>query len=169
MCIHQDDEKRCYDRIIWNHANLNNKKFLIPDNVGKIYFEAHEKIAFKTQLHNSISKTSYTSTKELLLRGAGQGAGNTGTEWTFISVSMIKIAKELTEGCIINLSQGKATWTIHILGFVDDKCHYVKNLEKRVIQHLLDAFEKSIRTWDELLKFVEGQLEMDKNVWYLIE
>ena len=36
-------------------------------------------------------------------------------------------------------------------------------------QHLLDALEKSIRTWDELLQFVGGQLEMDKNAWYLIE
>ena len=43
LCLHQDDAKGCYDRIIQNHANLNNKKFLIPDNVGKIYCEAHEK------------------------------------------------------------------------------------------------------------------------------
>ena len=26
-----------------------------------------------------------------------------------------------------------------------------------------------IRTWNELLQFVGGQLEMDKNTWYLIE
>ena len=32
------------------------KKNLIPDNVGKIYCEAHEKMEIKTQLHNSISK-----------------------------------------------------------------------------------------------------------------
>ena len=56
LCIHQDDAKGCYDHIIRNHANLNNKKFPIPDNVGKIYCEAHEKTKFKTQLHNSISK-----------------------------------------------------------------------------------------------------------------
>ena len=68
---------------------------------------------------------------------------------------MIKIAGELTEGCTINLPRGKVIWTIHILGFVDDKRHYMNNLKKRVIQHLLDAFEKSIRTWDELLQFVE--------------
>ena len=91
--IHQDDAKGCYDRIIRNRANLNNKKFLIPDNVGKIYCEAHEKIEFKTQLHNSISKKSYTSTKALSFHGAGEGAGNAGTEWTFISVPMIKVAE----------------------------------------------------------------------------
>ena len=71
LCIHKDDAKGCYDRIIRNHANLNNKKFHIPDNVGKIYFEAHEKMVFRTQLHKSISTTSYTSTKELPFHGAG--------------------------------------------------------------------------------------------------
>ena len=35
LCIHQDDAKEYYDRIIRNHATLNNKKILIPDNVGK--------------------------------------------------------------------------------------------------------------------------------------
>ena len=33
----------------------------------------------------------------------------------------------------------------------------------------MDALEQSIRTWDELLTFVGGQLEMDENDWYLIE
>ena len=47
LCIHQDVAKRCYDRIIRNHTNLNNKKFLISDNVGKKYCEAHEKMTFK--------------------------------------------------------------------------------------------------------------------------
>ena len=124
---------------------------------------------FKTQLHNSISKTSYTSTKSLPFHGAGQGAGNAGTEWTFVIVPMIKVAEELTEGYTIKLPQGKATLTIHILGFVDDKRHYVNNFKERILQHLLDALENSIWTWDELLTFVGGQLEMDKNAWYLIE
>ena len=51
LYIHQDDVKECYDCIIRNHTNLNKKRFLISDNVGKIYCEAHEKMAFKTQLH----------------------------------------------------------------------------------------------------------------------
>ena len=77
----------------------------------------------------------------ITFHGADQGAGKAGTEWTFINVSMIKVAEELTEGCTIKLPQGKATWTIHILGFVDDKRHYVNNFKERVLQHLIDALE----------------------------
>ena len=36
LCIHQDDAKGCYDRIIRKHANYNNKKFPISDNIEKI-------------------------------------------------------------------------------------------------------------------------------------
>ena len=82
---------------------------------------------------------------------------------------MIKVIEELTEGCTINLPLCKATCTIHMLGFVDDKSHYVTNLHTRILKHLLEALKKSIRTWDKLLTFVGGQLEMEKNVWYLIE
>ena len=82
---------------------------------------------------------------------------------------MIKVAEGLTESCTINLPQVKAPWSIHILGFVDDKRHYINNSKKRMIQHLIDALEKSIGTWDELLIFADGQLGIDKNDWYLIE
>ena len=55
------------------------------------------------------------------------------------------------------------------MGCVDDKCHYANNIKKGVLKHLLEALEKLIRTWDELLTFVGNQLEMDKIDWYLIE
>ena len=32
-----------------------------------------------------------------------------------------------------------------------------------MLQHLKNTLEKSIRTWDEFLTFVGGQLEMNKN------
>ena len=126
-------------------------------------------MSFKIQLHNAISKNSYTNSKEFLYHGTGQGAGNVGTEWIFISVPMVNVAEELTEGCTTNLPQGNTTWTIHILGFVDDKRHYIDNLKNRVLQRLLEALKKLIHTWNELLLFVGGQLEMDKNAWYLIK
>ena len=55
------------------------------------------------------------------------------------------------------------------MGCVDDKCHYANNIKKGVLKHLLEALEKLIRTWEELLTSVGDQLEMDKNDWYLIE
>ena len=56
LCIHQDDAKGFYDRIIHNHANLNNKKFLIPDNICNLYYVTHNNIDFLIQLHRGLSK-----------------------------------------------------------------------------------------------------------------
>ena len=72
----------------------------------------------------------------------GQRAGNTETKLTIISVPMIQVVEELTEGCTINLPQGKSTWTIYMLRFVEDKLHYVNNLKKRLLKNLSKLFRR---------------------------
>ena len=69
----------CYDRIIRRHAILNSRKFGIPNNICKVSSIAHDLIQFKTQINNNISKKIYSNTAELICHGAGQGAGNGGT------------------------------------------------------------------------------------------
>ena len=52
---------------------------------------------------------------------------------------------------------------------MDDKRHYVNNVKKRLLKYLLETRETSVRTWDKLLNFVGGRLEMEQNAWYFIE
>ena len=96
----------CYDRIIQSHAILNNRKFGIPNNICKVYSIAHGMIQFKTQINNSISKTSYSNTATLICHGAGQGAGNGRTNCTFINIPMIVVVEDVSQGCIITLPRG---------------------------------------------------------------
>ena len=79
LCIHQDDIMGCYDRIIRSRAILNSRKFGIPNNICKVYSIAYDIMKFRTQINNNISKTSYSSTADLICHGAGQGAGNGDT------------------------------------------------------------------------------------------
>ena len=83
-----------YDRIIRSHAILNSRKFGIPDNVCKVYDTAHDFMRFRTQINNTISKKSYSSTKTLICHGIGQGTGNGGTKWKFISIPMMEVVEE---------------------------------------------------------------------------
>ena len=96
LCIHQDDAMGCYDRIIRSHAILNSRRFGIPNNICKVYNIEHDMMQFKTQINNSISKTSYSSTANLICHGAGQRAGNGGTNWTFISIPMIAVVEDIS-------------------------------------------------------------------------
>ena len=110
LCIHQDDAMGCYDRIIRSHAILNSRKFGIPDNICKVYSIAYNLMQSKTQINNSVSKTSYSSTNKLKCHGVGQGAGNGRTKWTFISIPMIEVVEEVSQGCIIQVPRGSKQW-----------------------------------------------------------
>ena len=76
---------------------------------------------FRTEMNNIISKKSYLRTEKLKCQGAGQGAGNGGTKWTFISIPMIEVVEEVSQGCVIQLPRGSNQWERHMLAFVDDK------------------------------------------------
>lgn len=55
-------------------------------------------------------------------------------------------------GCMHQRLSSIKAWTIHILGFVDDKCHCVNKDQKQLKTYILQLIEKSVRTWDELLQ-----------------
>ena len=98
LCIHQDDAKACYDRIIRSHAILNSRKFGIPNNICRLYSITYDKMVFKLIINNGISKGDNRSSKTQKLHGAGQGAGNGGTQWTFISIPMIDTIDKVAQG-----------------------------------------------------------------------
>ena len=63
---------------------------------------------FRNQINNNPSKITYISTKKLIMHGIGQGTGNGGTYWLFMSVPMIKIVDQVDPGCTMELSKGNA-------------------------------------------------------------
>ena len=104
----------CYDRIIRSHAILNSRKFGIPNKICKVYSITHDLMHFKTQINNNISMTSYSSTAELICHGADQGSRNSGTNWTFISILIIAVVEDVSQGCIINLPRRNTKWQKHM-------------------------------------------------------
>ena len=114
LYIHQDNAMGCYDCIIRSYAIINSRKFGIPDNICKVYSIAHDLMHFKTQINNNISMTSYSSTAELICHGSYQGAGNSGTNWTFTSILIIAVAEDVSQCCIINLPRRNTKWQKHM-------------------------------------------------------
>ena len=49
-----------------------------------------------------------------------------------------------------------------MLGFVDDKRHYINLILQQLKEPLEEAMIKSVNIWNELLTFVGGKLEMKK-------
>ena len=103
------------------------------------------------------------------MHGQGQGTGNGGTPWTFISVPMMEIVDQIAPGCTIELHKGKEKWIIKMMAFVDDKRHYTNSLKHQLIKSVIKAMEKSVSKWYELLLFVGDDLELSKCGWYEID
>ena len=79
--------------------------------------------------------------KKLTMYGAGQGTGNEGTHWRFISVPMMKIVDQVAPGCTIKLPKGNTKLNIKIMGFVDDKRHYTNTLTQQIIIKVIKAMK----------------------------
>ena len=103
------------------------------------------------------------------MHGQGQGSGNGGTHWTFISVPMMKIVDKVASGCTIELPKENIKWIIKMMAFVDDKRHYTNSLRQQLSKIVIKAMEQSVSTWYELLLFVGGDLELSKCGWYVID
>ena len=132
LYTHQDESIKYYDRIIRNHAILNSRKYEIPNNVCKVHSIAHGKMKFRKRIGNKISYIIYTSTEELKLHKAGQGTENECTHWTFISIPMMETVEQAVPGCTIQLPNDYQTLEVRMLGFVDDKKHYVNRIFKQL-------------------------------------
>ena len=96
LCTFQNDAIGCFDRMIPSHSMLNNRKFGVPDQVCTLHARTlnNTKYFIKTALGTSTQ--SYTSTEESKIYGQGQGAGSSGTSWTFISVPMMTTLEKET-------------------------------------------------------------------------
>ena len=82
---------------------------------------------------------------------------------------MMEIVDTVAPGCTIQLPKGKATWTIRIMAFVDDKRHYTNTLHQQLSAIVIRTMEKYVSTWYELLLFVGGGNELSKCGWYVID
>ena len=107
LCIHQDDAMIWYDRITRSHVIINSRKFRIPDNACKVYSIVYNLLKFRTQINNIISKKSYSSIKTLTCHGVGQGSGNGDTKWTFLSIPIMELVENLSQGFKIQLYRKK--------------------------------------------------------------
>ena len=56
-----------------------------------------------------------------------------------------------------------------MLGFVDNKRHYVNLILQHIKESLEEVMFKSVNMWEELLSFVGGKLEMPKCGFYVLK
>ena len=81
---------------------------------------------------------------------------------------MIDTIDKVAPSCVIQLPQSNKTWKMHILAFVDDKSHYVNSSTNQRSIDITKAMEQPVSSWNDLLHFSGGALELSKCSWYMI-
>ena len=101
LCTFQNDAIGCFDRMIPSHSMLNSRKFGVPDQVCTLHARTLENTKYFIKPALGTSTKSYQSTKDSKIYGQGQGAGSSGSSWTFISVPMMTTLEKSSLGCKI--------------------------------------------------------------------
>ena len=68
----------------------------------------------------------------------------------------MKVIYKLASRCTIKSPSSNSIWKLKMLGFVDDKKHYVNLVLQLIKVCLEEAISKSMNMWEELLSFVSG-------------
>ena len=91
ITITQHDNAACFDRTVSNITTLANRKFNIPQKVCKLVSNTKNNVKYQVVTYYGSSTRSYGNDKPLKVHGSGQGAGNAGMEWSFLSIPAIQM------------------------------------------------------------------------------
>ena len=159
LAITQHDNRSCFDRTVPNITSLCNQKAGIPKKICSLVNKIRQNTKYYTSTKDGISKEPYYHHPTSPVYGSGQGSGNAGSEWNFISVPLMQTLEKLSDGCEIT-DPTKKKWKKTIVGFVDDTKQFNNIFGKHndIIQNLkIDA-----QLWSNLLQLSGGAVNLGK-------
>ena len=89
--IMQHDVKACFERTIPSITTLCNRTFQIPIQICKFVNQTKVNMKYHPVTYYCVSEKHYKHTPQNPIFGSGQGSGNAGLEWNFISVILMKL------------------------------------------------------------------------------
>ena len=128
--------------------------------------QQHEKkIKYYTTTHLGTSDTYYTHKEGQPVHGSGQGSGNAGSEWSFISIPLMQLMEQKTENCEIT-GPTKTTWSQNIIGFVDDTRKY--NNQNTTYPTIPENVRSDLLTWEKITELAGGAVNKQKCGYYSV-
>ena len=101
LAITQHDNRACFDRTVPNITSLCNQRSGIPKQICSLVNTIRKNTRYYTSTKDGISKEPYYHHTTSPVYGSGQGSGNAGSEWNFISVPLMQTLEQLSDGCEI--------------------------------------------------------------------
>jgi hypothetical protein len=159
--IMYNDAKACFDRIIENISNMSCMREGLPVSIAKLHHQTVSTIKYFIKHKWGIAPHPNGHNCPDPFYGVGQGSGDAGTRWGFISDCIIRAYNKQSHDAIITAPISGITANEKCQLFVDDSRLFaiVKSHEGSTIR---DIIQHDTQIWEELLNASGGKLELPK-------
>jgi hypothetical protein len=164
-----NDASACYDRIIVALAMLAARRCGMPLNAISSHAKALLFMQYTVKTIYGISEESYQGTPFTPLFGTGQGSGASPAVWLSLVVLLLNTLERVTPSRISFRSpDGTLDHRRLVDAFVDDTAIGITDSGDKSLPDLVKSLEDVAQTWEQLLHFSGGALNLKKCSWYVM-
>ena len=164
-----NDASACFDRIIVALAMLAARRCGMPENAVMTHAAALELMRYTVKTVYGISEASYQGTALEPLFGTGQGSGASPAAWLTLVVLLLNtLEKVVPDRISFRSPDGTLEHRRLVDAFVDDTALGLTDNGDRSLADLVTALENAAQTWEQLLYFSGGALNLSKCSWYVL-
>ena len=157
-----NDATACFDIIILPVSSLIARAHGIHKNVVFVHATTLQEAKFKLKLGKHVSDEFYTHCIILPIHGSGQWRSNSPTIWCFISSTLFNYHDKNAHGMHFTPPIDGISFTITIVGFVDDSTVVTEGDAGKPVTSLLKKASSDTQNWNNLLFTSGGKLELPK-------
>ena len=164
-----NDASACYDRIIVNLGMLAARRCGMPLNAIQTHAEALQFMQYTVKTVHGISADNYSGTPFEPLFGTGQGSGASPAVWLSLVVILMNTLDHLTpERMEFQSPDASIKHSRLIDAFVDDTS--LGFTDPGLLSHteMITRINHIAQTWERLLHFSGGSLNLSKCSWYIM-
>jgi hypothetical protein len=164
--IMYNDAKACFDRIVENISNITCLNAGAPIDVLNLHHNTLSSIQYVIKHKRGLSPLVNGHMQPDPFYGVGQGAGDAGTRWGFISYMIIKAYNKKAHSAIIESSITKIFSNTRVQAFVDDSKLFII-INDNNGQTIYDYLKDDVQLWEQLLQITGAKLELPKCKFFI--
>ena len=164
-----NDASACFDRIIVALGMLAARRCGMPKEAVSTHAKSLELMKYTVKTVHGISDSSYTGTAFAPLFGTGQGSGASPAVWLSLVVLLLNTLKRVVPQRMSFMSpDGVNVRSSLVDAFVDDTALGYTDEGDLSMEEMTTQLETMAQTWEQLLHFSGGALNLGKCSWYMM-
>lgn len=161
-----NDAKASFDRIVENISNLTCLNAGAPIDVLDLHNNTLNSMQYIIKHKHGLSPLINGHMQPDPFYGVGQGAGDAGTRWGFISDMIIKAYNKKAHPAIIKSSITKIFSDNKVQKFVDDSKLFIIDNDNNG-QTIYEFLKEDVQLWEQLLQITGAKLELPKCKFFI--